>query len=360
MKHKPLPRSASLLLELYGVKGALTDEVWERWNEKHRHYHTMEHLEKLLDLIEASEAWKMHEKQQLALAAIFHDIVYDPTAPDNEAKSVAVMRQVLHNKRYINDAALDKIEAMIMATKDNNTLYEDPLVKFFVECDLYPLRLSGPSLLRYEQQVFKEFQFVAVPVYIEQRVRFLREMLVNPYLQHKHFANIEWLARYVEQRTYRVGVYAGSFDPFHTGHMNILEKAEAVFDKVVVAQARNPEKMHDATGTNVAALSAYLKGREMCQLEGLTTVFLDAYRAGLPNVEVTLVRGLRDASDLRYEQAQLRYMEDISGKPVRAALFVCDSKFSHVSSSAERTAFKVVGYGIHCAYDYKIPFSPHE
>ena len=40
----------------------------------------------------------------------------------------------------------------------------------------------------------------------------------------------------------RLGIYAGSFNPFHKGHYNILCKAEKIFDRVIIARGINPDK----------------------------------------------------------------------------------------------------------------------
>ena len=39
-----------------------------------------------------------------------------------------------------------------------------------------------------------------------------------------------------------IGLFAGSFNPFHKGHYNVLIKAEMIFDKVIIAFGANPEK----------------------------------------------------------------------------------------------------------------------
>jgi cytidyltransferase-like protein len=40
----------------------------------------------------------------------------------------------------------------------------------------------------------------------------------------------------------KTGVFAGSFNPPHVGHLNIIQKAEKIFDNIVVLQAWNPAK----------------------------------------------------------------------------------------------------------------------
>ncbi|HUA96544.1 MAG TPA: adenylyltransferase/cytidyltransferase family protein, partial [Acidimicrobiales bacterium] len=40
----------------------------------------------------------------------------------------------------------------------------------------------------------------------------------------------------------RVALLPGSFDPFHNGHLEVVERASRLFDEVVVAVVRNPQK----------------------------------------------------------------------------------------------------------------------
>src|SRR5688572_6111322 len=54
--------------------------------------------------------------------------------------------------------------------------------------------------------------------------------------------NAEAHAAFLSAFQPNIGVFAGSFNPFHRGHLNVLEKAERIFDKVIIAFGRNPEK----------------------------------------------------------------------------------------------------------------------
>ena len=61
-------------------------EVLDCYRESHRYYHTSEHL---MDVITQLEKLKEFD-DELFLAAVYHDSVYDPKAPDNEEKSAEI------------------------------------------------------------------------------------------------------------------------------------------------------------------------------------------------------------------------------------------------------------------------------
>jgi pantetheine-phosphate adenylyltransferase len=370
-----LPNAAQELLELLGVRPRQQQQLVDAWNEPHRYYHTMEHLHTLVRLLETTYstypvntvadmvARERFDKdnESVLLALIFHDIVYEIGAKDNEAKSVEYMREFL--RPYIGpggyDIDVDKAARLIMATADHNTSYVDPLERQIVELDLYPLRLKGGELVRYEQQIFREYQSAPIEQYVDGRCAFLRTMLVNPYLKANDFAGIEWLIGYVRSRPYRIGLYAGSFNPFHDGHMAILRAAEKTFDKVVVLVGVNPAKSYTDNTANTDALRAYLAGREVRLYGGMLHELLEAY--ALPNTTstITLVRGIRNAEDLAHEQAQLAYMHELSvtENGINAVFIPCEPFFAHLSSSAIRQllAFNEVAGRRFVRYGYQLP-----
>ena len=109
-----------------------------------------------------------------------------------------------------------------------------------------------------------------------------------------------------------VVLYPGSFDPIHNGHVEIVETAARLFDKVVVAAVRNPQK-----------------GSPLLTLEDRQELIETAF-AHLPNVEVTLfsslvvdlakqvgahfiVKGLRAVSDFESELQMAQMNRSISG-----------------------------------------------
>lgn len=124
----------------------------------------------------------------------------------------------------------------------------------------------------------------------------------------------------------KVGVYAGSFNPWHRGHQNILDKADKIFDKVIIARGYNPEKTNE-----LVPLPDSILARENYKYDGLLTDFIQS----LPYDNITVIRGLRNSVDLQYEMNVYRYMQDLMPSLQLVSIF-CDKEFEHISSSGIR------------------------
>lgn len=100
----------------------------------------------------------------------------------------------------------------------------------------------------------------------------------------------------------RTALFPGSFDPITNGHLDLLQRATSLFDKVIVTVAVNQEKRSVFTGAERVDLirqsidGAPWKGQvEVEEFEGLLIDF--ARKKGV----VTLIRGVRQLSDFEYE-----------------------------------------------------------
>ncbi|MBR5381006.1 MAG: pantetheine-phosphate adenylyltransferase [Oscillospiraceae bacterium] len=97
-------------------------------------------------------------------------------------------------------------------------------------------------------------------------------------------------------------IYPGSFDPFTNGHLDIVRKSAALFDKVFVVIGVNASKKrtHDC-GRMKAAIENVLRDEglgncEVCVYEGLIAEFTKNNDIGY------MVRGLRNSMDYNYEE----------------------------------------------------------
>ena len=124
----------------------------------------------------------------------------------------------------------------------------------------------------------------------------------------------------------KIAIYCGSFNPFHLGHLNILEKAEKIFDKVIICVGKNPEKKD----IRIFELPQKIKNRQIVYYSGLLTELMVDLK-----YDVTLVRGLRNSTDLQYELTQFKFLQDLR-PDIKIVNIFCDKEFEHISSSAIR------------------------
>ena len=109
--------------------------------------------------------------------------------------------------------------------------------------------------------------------------------------------------------SHRIALYAGSFDPYTSGHLDIVRKAAALFDEVVVMIAVNIEKRRafDAE-TMRRAIQAAVDAEGLNARAILHTGLVAEYCA--ENGIRWSVRGLRNSMDYNYEEnlAQVNHM----------------------------------------------------
>jgi pantetheine-phosphate adenylyltransferase len=131
-----------------------------------------------------------------------------------------------------------------------------------------------------------------------------------------------------------VAVYPGSFDPVTNGHLDIIRRAAAVFDSLVVAVLANPRKSPLLSSDDrVAAIREALEaaaldgGRVSVEaFDGLTVEFCRARGAGF------LVRGLRAISDFEAEM-QLAHNNRKLAPGIDSVFFMTSLEHGYVSSS---------------------------
>ncbi|SHK41797.1 Phosphopantetheine adenylyltransferase [Fibrobacter sp. UWT2] len=99
----------------------------------------------------------------------------------------------------------------------------------------------------------------------------------------------------------KIAVFAGSFDPFTLGHLDIVKRASALFDELWVVIFENTSKkyMYDE-GTRMQMIQKAVKGLKNVKVDcaaGLTVDYMKMVKA------TYLVRGIRGAADVEYEQS---------------------------------------------------------
>ena len=131
----------------------------------------------------------------------------------------------------------------------------------------------------------------------------------------------------------KVAVYAGSFDPFTYGHLDILKRSAEIFDKVLVAIAYNPDKKcilnYEERVNVIKKCTKSLSNIEVYSFDGLTVDFAKKHKASV------LIRGLRNSADFEYEN-QLAQINLSLNKNIQTFFMVSKPEYSFISSSAVR------------------------
>ncbi|MAV27792.1 MAG: pantetheine-phosphate adenylyltransferase [Gammaproteobacteria bacterium] len=136
----------------------------------------------------------------------------------------------------------------------------------------------------------------------------------------------------------RTALYPGTFNPIHNGHVDLVERAIKMFDRVVVGIATSPHKNPSELGTRVElaeqALS-HINGVEVARFNVLTVDYAQKIGA------TAILKGIRTVTDFEYEFQMLNMNRALV--PELETIFLATSEeFSYISSSLVR---QIAGYG---------------
>lgn len=128
-------------------------------------------------------------------------------------------------------------------------------------------------------------------------------------------------------------IYAGSFDPFTMGHLDILNRGAAMFDEVLVAIGTNTSKKSLFTPeeklemiTEVIKESSLENVQVILHTDGLTVDLAKEEDA------TVMLRGLRSATDMEYEM-NIASMNKTQQPEIESVFLMADEQYRFVSSS---------------------------
>lgn len=131
----------------------------------------------------------------------------------------------------------------------------------------------------------------------------------------------------------RICVYPGSFDPPTRGHLELIRRAAALYDRVIVAVAVNPDKTGCFPPEERVSLmqecTASMSNVEVDRFSGLTVRYAREKGA------CAMLRGLRSAADFDAEWRLAQINRSICPE-VETVFLLSSPELAHVSSSAVR------------------------
>ena len=179
-----------------GAAGVLEETV-RAYGQPHRHYHTLDHVATLLALLECHGA-DAADRETLALAILFHDVVYDPARPDNEEASAAWAEARLAGLGFPETQRV-KVARYILATRHDRAVEAagEADLALLLDLDLSILAAPSRDYRAYAEAVRHEYAFVPDEFYRRGRRRVLEGFLQREriYLTERLHADWERPAR---------------------------------------------------------------------------------------------------------------------------------------------------------------------
>lgn len=138
----------------------------------------------------------------------------------------------------------------------------------------------------------------------------------------------------------KIAVFPGSFDPITIGHVELVQRAIPLFDKIIVAVGINEKKKYlFSLEQRLEWLDAVFENDPTVEIDHYTG--LTAHYCKKINAQYML-RGLRNASDFDYEKT-ISQLNNIVGAGLETVFLISHPNFSHISSTIVREIIKGKG-----------------
>jgi predicted metal-dependent HD superfamily phosphohydrolase len=149
------------------------------WSEPHRRYHDLHHLAAVLGLVgELSPA--ADDPAAVALAAWYHDVVYDPRRGDNEQASAERARAGLRG--LVPGPRLDEVVRLVLLTAGHDPAPDDANGAVLCDADLAVLAGPPESYAAYASAVRAEYGHLSDETFTAGRIAVLESLLALPAL----------------------------------------------------------------------------------------------------------------------------------------------------------------------------------
>ena len=135
-------------------------------------------------------------------------------------------------------------------------------------------------------------------------------------------------------------VFPGSFDPFHNGHKDVVERGLKLFDEIIIAIGENKEKKYMfSLEKRIKKIEDTFKGNDKVKIKKYSGLTVDFCKRKKINF---ILRGLRNPADFEFEkgiiQVNRRLNEDID-----TILILTHSDVSYLTSSIVRDVIRNEG-----------------
>jgi predicted metal-dependent HD superfamily phosphohydrolase len=164
------------------ARSAIGDDLLSRWTEPHRHYHTVDHLQAVLAVVD-DNATRSADPTAVRLAAWFHDAVYDPFRVDNEEAS-ALLAEACLPDLTVPAAQVAEVARLIRLTASHDPMPGDRNGGLLVDADLSILAATAQTYRAYTVAIRREYAHLDDAQFAAGRAGVLNNLLSLPRLFH--------------------------------------------------------------------------------------------------------------------------------------------------------------------------------
>jgi pantetheine-phosphate adenylyltransferase len=138
----------------------------------------------------------------------------------------------------------------------------------------------------------------------------------------------------------KIAIYPGTFDPVTNGHLDILERALKLFDKVIISVAQNTTKNPYFTEEErISLLKQVTKRYKNVEVDSFQGLLVDYVRQ---KKAIAVVRGLRAMTDFEYE-LQMALMNRKLDEKMETIFLMPTEKYTYLSSNVVREIARLGG-----------------
>lgn len=156
-------------------------QLASHYSEPHRHYHTLDHVAACLNWLDQYRHLA-EDPLSTELALWAHDVIYDPRASDNEARSADWFTEQFADST-LTDAQRDRVHSLILATIHPHPP-TDPDMALLQDIDLSILGADAELYDRYEGWIRQEYAFVPEAAFRKGRSAVLQSFMDQSVLYH--------------------------------------------------------------------------------------------------------------------------------------------------------------------------------
>jgi predicted metal-dependent HD superfamily phosphohydrolase len=150
------------------------DEMIQAYSAPGRHYHGLAHIEDCLAKLDRVASLGARDRETLSEAIWWHDVVYDPTRPDNEERSAELAQQ------NVAPDLRDEVARLIRLTRTHDVAPGDRLGAILISIDLSILGADAEAYDAYAAAIRREYGHMPDEAYRQGRAAVLERFISRP------------------------------------------------------------------------------------------------------------------------------------------------------------------------------------